>query len=69
MLAIILQDPVPSVRAWCSGADSAPVGAKYFMYDKIGVPLQLFDPFRELSIKVKHIPLGYRHTKNIATIF
>jgi hypothetical protein len=54
-------------RVYAHGADSAPVGAEYIMYDKIGVPLQLFDPSREVNIKVKHIPLGYKHAKNIAT--
>ncbi|KIM43715.1 hypothetical protein M413DRAFT_387255 [Hebeloma cylindrosporum] len=31
---------VPNVRAWCSRAESTPVGTEYIMYDKIpGVPL------------------------------
>ncbi|KIM35912.1 hypothetical protein M413DRAFT_44592, partial [Hebeloma cylindrosporum] len=36
--------PVPTVRAWCSRAESTAVGAEYIMYDKIpGLPLHHYD--------------------------
>ncbi|OSD05708.1 hypothetical protein PYCCODRAFT_1384679 [Trametes coccinea BRFM310] len=39
--------PVPDVRAWCSRADSSPVGTEYIMYEKMqGVPLLQHDRAR-----------------------
>ncbi|KAI9058591.1 hypothetical protein FKP32DRAFT_1596885 [Trametes sanguinea] len=36
--------PVPIVRAWCSRAESSPVGIEYILYEKIpGVPLRQLD--------------------------
>ncbi|KAL7280984.1 hypothetical protein ACG7TL_005934 [Trametes sanguinea] len=36
--------PTPIVRAWCSRADSSPVGIEYILYEKIpGVQLALLD--------------------------
>jgi hypothetical protein len=46
--------PVPNVRAWCSRADSTPVGAEYIMYDKIpGVQLHEHD---NTELPLQHDP-------------
>ncbi|KAI0325159.1 hypothetical protein GY45DRAFT_1330698 [Cubamyces sp. BRFM 1775] len=57
--------PTPVVRAWCSRAESSPVGIEYILYDKIpGVQLALLDrsnlplvddPFIEILLTIQAI--------------
>ncbi|KAI0761164.1 hypothetical protein BD413DRAFT_647760, partial [Trametes elegans] len=58
--------PVPHVRAWCSGAESSPVGAEFIMYERLPgrllhehelhckLPLEK-DPYVEIIPDIQHI--------------
>ncbi|KAI0366138.1 hypothetical protein BV20DRAFT_1002906 [Pilatotrama ljubarskyi] len=49
--------PVPVVRAWCSRAESSPVGVEYIMYEKIpGIPLVQLDNNDTLSEDLEEDP-------------
>ncbi|KAI8969898.1 hypothetical protein BD414DRAFT_427824 [Trametes punicea] len=49
--------PVPVVRAWCSKAESSPVGVEYIMYEKIpGIPLVQLDNNDTLSGDLEEDP-------------
>ncbi|KAI0632499.1 hypothetical protein C8Q77DRAFT_1159121 [Trametes polyzona] len=49
--------PVPEVRAWCSRAESSPVGVEYIMYEKIpGIPLVQLDNNDTLSEDLEEDP-------------
>ncbi|KAJ3502110.1 hypothetical protein NLJ89_g9035 [Agrocybe chaxingu] len=73
--------PVPNVRAWCSTADSTPVGAEYILYDRIpGVPLHdhnrteapiLKDPYVQVLPAVRRIEsrLASTHFSQIGSIY
>ncbi|TRM55904.1 hypothetical protein BD626DRAFT_561028 [Schizophyllum amplum] len=46
-----LEFPVPVVRAWCSHAETSPVGTEFIMYERLpGTPLSKYDN-NDLSLK------------------